>query len=130
MATIEGMLRQSLLQFPEGVHVDALVRATALARAQGNHEYVYNRIFGSQIKLLERLRVGSLTEAEVRDGYYAPAAAESPTIYAHYPFEKWANFPVSMLVVQIADGRYTITLNGVAFLSYLDLQDLAKDKVL
>ncbi len=107
------------------VLLDALVRS----RLHGGHEYIYNRIFGSQIAALERLRAsgGFATEHDARD-FLKPYQEQNEAVYSTYPFERWAGFLVDMGLVLREGAGFRMTPLGLAFLGYIEEVQLSKAK--
>ena len=99
------------------------------ARLQGGHEYVYNRIFGSQIAALERLRAtgGFATETEARE-FLEPYQVMNEAVYSTYPFERWAGFLVDMGLVLREGAGFRMTPVGLGFLDYIEQAQLSKAK--
>jgi hypothetical protein len=79
---IEQQIRTDLVQYPN--REGALISALAAVRLQGQHEFTYNRIFGSQIAGLKRLdEIGSATVDEAR-AFFEPWAKMFPDIYRNW----------------------------------------------
>jgi hypothetical protein len=118
---VEGLTSEQRLP----VLLDALVRA----RLHGTHEYVYNRIFGSQIAALERLRGsgGFASEHDARE-FLKPYQQQNETVYSTYSFERWAGFLVDMGLVLREGAGFRMTPLGLAFLDYIEEAQLSKAK--
>ncbi len=116
---IELDLRAELNQFAPAARESTLVTALANARLFGQHEFAYNRIFGSQIAGLKLLdETGPKTVQEARE-FFAPYAAQWPAIYTTYPFESWLGFMINSGLVQRNGDTLTATIYGHDFLVYL-----------
>jgi hypothetical protein len=93
-----------------------LVRALAETRLLAGHEFVYNRIFGSQILALKRLNeVGQATIDDVQQ-FFKPYAEQYPQLYSKY------------VIVQ-KDGLVEISDFGRDFLIYLTIMRLSENKL-
>ncbi len=96
----------------------ALLRGLTLARLSGKHEFVYNRIFGSQIAGLKRLdEVGSVTADQARD-FFDTHAKQFPA-REKYGFDNWLGFMVVNELVARHGDRLIPTVYGHDFLVYL-----------
>lgn len=107
-----------------------LVRALAENRVWGTHEYVYNRIFGSQIAALRWLNeFGAVTMEQAR-AFLEPYTKLSPQLYARYGFESWLGFLKAMgLIDQQDNGPIAISDFGRSFLTYLPVARLTENKL-
>jgi hypothetical protein len=104
-----------------------LIRALAEARVHGSHEWVYNRIFGSQIAALRALNSrGIVTVSDANqffDGYL-----EKYPIH-HGNFEPWLSFLLnSGLVERVGALGLRTTALGRDFLVYLTEMGLTDEK--
>jgi hypothetical protein len=92
IANIENGLRNELNKTSNPQQrEDRLLRSLAEVSLRAGHEFIYNRIFGSQILFLKRLNeVVHLTVDQARD-FLKPFADEFP-VYNNYGFEAWLNF--------------------------------------
>jgi hypothetical protein len=98
--------------------VEALIYNTALQNLCLAYERTYNAIFGSQLRLLDHMRlVGPLTVDDVRAAYELATSQSLDPIIT--PFEKWIGFLTSNNLVRLTMDRYEITNNGIAFLKYV-----------
>ena len=90
---------------------------------------IYTLIFGSQLRLLQKLNESrqGLTEEEVKS-FFEKGASEYPAVYQAYPFESWIAFMESMTLTTKENDRYTITLYGSGFLKYLVAQRLTFER--
>jgi hypothetical protein len=108
-----------LEQFEPNAREGVLVTALASARLLGQHEFNYNRIFGSQIAGLKVLdETGPKTVQQARE-FFAPYAAQWPQIYNTYPFERWLSFMITSGLVARNGDVLSATIYGHDFLVYL-----------
>jgi hypothetical protein len=80
---------------------------------------IYSTIYGSQIRILERLNT---LQPETRDSlkfYYENAKKYNPKFYENYPYEDYLNFLFSFTLIREDDGIIQLTILGVDFLKYL-----------
>jgi hypothetical protein len=85
-------LQNVLITIDKQAREATLVHALAEVRLRAGHEFVYNRIFGSQISALKRLNeVGQATIDDTQQ-FFKPYAEQFPQLYSKYGFDKWAGF--------------------------------------
>jgi hypothetical protein len=112
--TIKGLVAQ----IPQQDREAALLRGLSIARRVSKHEFVYNRIFGSQIVGLKRLdEVGSVTTTQARE-FFETHAKQFPTL-EKYGFDNWLGFMVNNELVAREGDNFKITVYGHDFLVYL-----------
>ena len=96
-------------------------------------ERVYQNIFGSQIKLLEELRLRGTIGASYEDiaAYYQQTKIKSPNLNS-YLLESYLNYLKNGgLIEMFLDGsqkKYKITSRGVDFLEYIEKLGYTKEK--
>lgn len=112
-----------------GDREDHLIPLLAAALIRESWERTYLWIFGTQIRLLQKLNESpqGLTEEEVRD-IYKTGASQYPEIYRAFPFENWIAFMEATTLTTKEIGRYLITPYGRGFLKYLVAQGLSFDR--
>jgi hypothetical protein len=116
---IEREIRTELAKYALADREPALINALAATRVRGQHEFHYNRIFGSQIAGLKLLdERGSATVEEAR-AFFEPYAGLYPQVYATYGFDGWLAFMVNGGLVARTADRLTTTPFGHDFLVYL-----------
>jgi hypothetical protein len=94
---VEQRLQDQLSKLPEEQRQPILVRALATAWMERGHEFVYNRIFGSQIRGLKTLDdMGGAPVDQARE-FFKPYAEKFPDVYASYGFDGWLRFLVPHL---------------------------------
>jgi len=120
VADIESTLRRQIATMQQDEAVTILVRNLAETRLQAGHEFVYNRIFGSQIVGLRRLSEMGTTTVEAARQFFVPYAEAHPEVYATYGFEGWLGFLVSSFLVTRTGEALQITEFGRDFLRYLN----------
>lgn len=97
-----------------------LVKLLAGALLRESWERTYNFIYGSQLRLLQRLNENppSLPEQQVRAMYDA-TAKQYPQIFRVYPFEGWIGFLEAFGLIMRFDDAFALTPIGRGFLRYL-----------
>jgi hypothetical protein len=113
-----------------GEREEPLIQLLAAALTREFWERVYLLIFGSQIRLLQKLNESpqGIAGEEIRD-IYQTAASQYHDFYRNFTFENWINFTdASSLTTKESDGRHFITHSGRGFLKYLVAQGLSPDR--
>ena len=128
IALMEESLRAYLAKIPEADQQGQLVRALALAQLAGGHEYVYNRIFGSQIAALRRLDIVGAATISDAQAFFKPFTDQYPEIYRTYTFDGWLEFMVHSKLIAREGDRLTVTPIGHEFLVYLSEARLSEAK--
>ena len=119
LTAIEQTIQTQLVGIQQTEREPQLIRALAAARLLSGHEFVYNRIFGSQIEGLKRLdEAGSVTVEQARE-FFKPYAERFPQLYSTYPFESWLGFMINAALVRREGDRLFPTEYGHDFLVYL-----------
>ncbi len=119
LASMEQRIQELVAAIPPADRQAQLVRALAISRLLASHEFVYNRIFGSQIEGLKRLdEIGSISVEAARD-FFRPYAEKFPQLYTNYPFENWLGFMLTSGLVRRDGDQLFPTEFGHAFLVYL-----------
>jgi len=130
---LDELVQQVRTQFdrlPETERVPAMIGTIARSRLFWTHEFIYNRIFGSQIAGLRRLdELGKVTIEQARE-FFTPYAHKYPEQYRDYGFEGWLNFMVSNGLVSKEGDKLRATVFGHDFLVYLREMRLTEDKPL
>lgn len=112
--TIQGLVAQIPPQDREA----ALLRGLTIARLRGAHEFIYNRIFGSQIAGLKQLdTLGPVTIDQARD-FFNNSAKQFPAL-ERYGFDSWLGFMLNNELVVREGDNLKITVYGHDFLMYL-----------
>jgi len=96
-----------------------------------NAEKIYDLIYGSQIRLLQRL---NHTTTETKDSlkfYYDNAVKTYPTAYEKYTYESYLNFLYSygLILLEENNENVRITDAGKDFLRYLIEANLSLEKL-
>jgi hypothetical protein len=117
--TLEDGLRVELARLPQQDRENVLLRALATQHLIGQHEFHYNRIFGSQIAGLKRLdEIGSTTVDQAHE-FFEPVAKQYPKVYKKYGFDGWLGFMLTSKLVAREGDKLTATQFGHDFLVYL-----------
>lgn len=114
----------------EKAKINQLIRELALTRQRLSFEFVYGRIFGSQITALRRIneRV-NVSQAEAID-FFQVIVSQYPEMYRNFPFESWASFLIRNNLIVEENNYYKITEHGKNFLLYLTIMHLSELKPL
>ena len=91
-------------------------------------EKIYSLIYGSQIRMLQRLnysQVETKTELKV---YYDNAVKNNPVGYKDYTYESYLNFLVQNALIYIENENVSITDAGRDFLRYIVEANLTVEK--
>jgi hypothetical protein len=125
LARFEAEARQQLENLPED-GVDRLLRGYADFRRRGSHEWTYNRIFGSQIRLLEAANQagGALPIAQVQE-LYGTFSEALPASVTRPDFENWLSFLTSTGYATISEAQFALTDLGKDFLVYMPFSGLS-----
>ncbi|RWX30664.1 hypothetical protein EHI47_14535 [Rhizobium leguminosarum] len=127
---IEDELRSDLEKIPQEARVPMLLRALADTRIRAGHEFVYNRIFGSQISALKALNERGPIPDHDAMREFEPLKTQFPEVYGKYEFGDWAGWLERMSMVTHQNGVYAITPLGRDFLFYLVDTGLTENKPL
>lgn len=131
-ATIVGIAKERLAKtfgdLPKEQQFPMLIEALARERVFALYEFIYGRIFGSQLRLLERMRaVNGATEDEVL-ATYTQAQTANEEVFNTFPFGSWIGFLLRVGVVEKIEDRYHLNTFGDGFLAYLEQSQLSKFK--
>jgi len=80
---------------------------------------VYNAIFGSQIRLLERLNTLQLESKESLKFFYDNAEKQNPSFFENYSYEAYLSFLFSFTLIREDGNAIRITILGSDFLKYI-----------
>ena len=116
---MEQEIRTAIATLPEDAREPTMVRALAISRLIGAHEYIYNRIFGSQIAGLRRLDEGGPVTIQKTREFFGVYEKQYPAIYENYGFDGWLGFMTSNLLVTRTADRLEASKYGHDFLVYL-----------
>lgn len=99
--------------------IERLKNYSTIIYIMRHFDSIYSTIFGSQIRILERLNT---LQPESRDSlkfYYESAKKYNPKFYENYPYEDYLNFLFSFNLIREDDEIIQLTILGVDFLKYL-----------
>lgn len=99
--------------------IDRLKNYSTIIYVMRHFDHIYSSIFGSQIRILERLNTLQPEDKESLQFYYDNAKGYNPKFYENYPYENYLNFLFSFNLIREDDGFIQITNLGVDFLKYL-----------
>lgn len=112
--------------------IDILVKNLAQQQISNAFEKVYYTIYGSQIRLLEFLSVQIDGKAPVQTvtPFYESAKYNNPAAYETYQFIDYMGFLQSWGLVINESNNWGITNHGRAFITYITVMQLNKNKAL
>ena len=99
--------------------VDRLTNYSCILYIKLHFDIIYNSIFGSQIRILERLNT---LRPETKDSlkyYYEFAEKNNPSFFENYPYKKYLDFMFEFNLIIKENDVISITILGVDFLKYL-----------
>ena len=128
VARLENETRNELRAVDSQQREERLIRALAEIRLRAGHEFIYNRIFGSQIVFLKRLNELANCTVDQAHEFFQPFAKQFPQVYSNYSFEAWLNFMVTNALVLRNGDNLMIDEIGRDFLFYIVLQRLLENK--
>mgnify|MGYP003109586545 CR=1 FL=1 len=99
--------------------IERLKNYSTIIYIMRHFDSIYSAIFGSQIRILERLNT---LQPESRDSlkfYYESAKKHNPKFYENYPYEDYLNFLINFMLIREDNGIIQLTILGVDFLKYL-----------
>lgn len=91
-------------------------------------EKIHNIIYGSQIRLLQRLNYSQTETKDELKLYYDNAVKNNPDGYKNYPYESYLNFLVTCEFIIINEETISITDVGKDFLRYIVEANLTVEK--
>ena len=92
-------------------------------------EKIYSSIYGSQIRILQRLNHSKSEKTEDLKFYFNNAKKVYPKVYNDYSYENYLHFLVNYSLIQINDDIATITDVGRDFLRYIIESNLSFEKL-
>jgi len=96
-----------------------LLRHYAALQIVFSFEKTYVSIFGSQISALQYLNTQQAVARPLLKLYYDEAAKAEQKFYANYAFDQWLGFIQNASFITEADGKVSISLEGIEFLKYI-----------
>jgi len=97
----------------------ALAAAYANARVLGAFEFVFNRIYGTQLEALKLLRDAPEVSILEANEFYQRVVTAYPDFYRGYPFSRWAGWMEGQSLIEQRPNGFAITQFGREFLAYL-----------
>lgn len=129
---IEKKINNSMSEVAsDAAKIQVLTRNLAHSITYARTYYVYSVIFGSQIKLLERLRTAGIDGISAFEAFsfYREAASLNPGVYPAYTFDEYSRFMIDQSLVEVADSKWKITKHGLGLLAFIEASGLSKDRV-
>lgn len=93
-----------------------------------NAEKIYSLIYGSQIRMLQRLNYSHIESKSELKLYYDNAVKNNPEGYKNYSYESYLNFLVQNGLIKIENENVSITDMGRDFLRYIVEANLTVEK--
>lgn len=122
-------IKDQLPTVPEEERVSRLVVGLAEAQIERNFEHVWGLIFGSQIKILERLKAENLSYDEVKLSFEAEVLSINPGLKG-VDFHQWTQFLLGQELVTLKEDRFSLTQLGRDFLVFKELRKQGQMKAL
>ncbi|WP_409417613.1 hypothetical protein [Flavobacterium sp. PS2] len=108
---------------------DRIYKYTKILILIKNVEKIYSAIFGSQIRLLQRLNYSQTETKSELKLYYDNAVKYNPEGYKNYSYESYLNFLAFSELIKIDEETVSITDSGRDFLRYILEANLAVEKI-
>lgn len=124
ITVLERELIQGLISIPEEERTRNVVRQLAIVRVQAGHEFVYNRIFDSQLVALRRLNTATSASVDNARDFLGTYCAEHNIPSDLIKFDSWLHFLLSNSLINRNDDTLTITTLGRELLLYIISQKL------
>ncbi|MFH6947312.1 hypothetical protein ACHRV6_02370 [Flavobacterium sp. FlaQc-51] len=127
---IENETKISEVEKPQQKY-ERLLKYSQLLIIVKNAEKIYQLIFGSQIRLLQRLNYSITENSNDLKFYYDSAVEYNPKIYKDYSYKSYLNFLIinDLIILDEEKESLTITDIGKDFLRYLTEANLNLDKL-
>lgn len=94
-----------------------------------NAERIYSLIYGSQIRLLQRLNHTTTETKNDLKFYYDTALKNYPNLYETYSYESYLSFLSNNELITIINENVTITTIGKDFLRYIIEANLSTERL-
>ena len=91
-------------------------------------EKIYSMIYGSQIRMLQRLNYSQTESKAELKLYYDNAAKNNPKGYKDYPYEHYLDFLIQNELITMQNDNISITDIGKDFLRYIVEANLTVEK--
>jgi hypothetical protein len=126
---LRAFLGERVATIPPAEQLNTVLDALTVERLKFNHEFVYNRIFGSQLNALRQLlTVDHATDADARRHFQEYVVPLAPEFYKTFPYERWVGFLVRTGLVDQEGDTYRINAFGIDFLHYLVIARFPENK--
>lgn len=127
LRSIEERVASDAKLIDQAQRENTLIRAVAVHQLRAGHEFIYNRMYGSQIQLLKQLNeLGGTASIDLFNYLYD----DKSKYYSNYSFLDWIGFLVSANMIVISGSNAVLTVFGRDFLLYIVNQGLAEQKPL
>jgi hypothetical protein len=120
----EESINRGLIGVDEANKNATLIREMAKTMRFAANEWVYNRIFGSQIRFLQHLNMSGPSQYSYARGYYSTTAEMFPEFFQNFDVDKWLHFLFRNTLIEQAGEMISITVYGRDFLGHLVTQGL------
>ena len=128
VATVEGPIRDDLVNYAPDKVIDHLVTALARERLDRVFMLAYSNIFSSQIQLLKAI---SNSGGEVSQKYtedFFEELKRDDEAFAEWELPRYLNFLMYFKLIMVSDDGYSITDFGSDFLIFLARYGLSTDR--
>lgn len=99
--------------------IERLKKYSTMLRIMRQFDLIYYSIFGSQIRILEKLNTLQPSTKDSLKIFYEHSKNSNPNFFENYSFDDYLNFLFSFNLIIENDGAIRITILGVDFLKYL-----------
>ncbi|MGS2762952.1 hypothetical protein [Sinomicrobium sp. M5D2P9] len=99
--------------------IERLKNYSTIIYIKRHFDAIYSSIFGSQIRILERLNTLHPESKESLKLYYENAKKFNPKFYENYPYKDYLNFLFNFNLIREDTGIVQLTILGGDFLKYL-----------
>ena len=115
-------------KFSDNQIIEIGVRDLADFKIALDFERIYQIIFGSQLKLLERISILNYIDYSEIENFYK----ESGISMDQYSLRDWINYLKTSNLIETNDNKTVLTIKGNAFIEYINMhyKNLIKKKIL
>lgn len=99
--------------------IERLKNYSTIIYAMRHFDSIYSAIFGSQIRILEKLNTLQPQSRDSLKFFYENAKKQNPKFYENYSYEEYLNFLFNFTLIREDNGIIQLTILGVDFLKYL-----------
>ncbi|HZK97536.1 MAG TPA: hypothetical protein VFC67_25265 [Prolixibacteraceae bacterium] len=103
----------------ESEKIDRLMNYSCIIYIMKNFDTIYNSIFGSQIRILEKLNTLTPSTRESLKKFYEIAKKSNSPFFDNYSYEKYLEFLFDFTLIREDSDAISLTILGIDFLKYL-----------